>query len=76
MLFSGGEPVLREDLPELMTCRQKVCVLDISTNGTLITEEKATYLRQISLSYIGVSLDGIGDVNDSFRVSKALTTRL
>jgi MoaA/NifB/PqqE/SkfB family radical SAM enzyme len=39
----------------------------ISTNGTLITEEKAQIFSKFSLSYIGVSIDGIGTVNDSFR---------
>ena len=39
----------------------------ISTNGTLITEEKARVFAQLSLSYIGVSIDGIEGVNDTFR---------
>jgi len=68
MLFSGGEPVLRADLPELIDYAVKKGMRAvISTNGTLITEEKARIFAKFSLSYIGVSLDGIGDVNDSFR---------
>jgi radical SAM protein with 4Fe4S-binding SPASM domain len=39
----------------------------ISTNGTLITRDKARELKQIGLSYVGVSLDGVGDTNDRFR---------
>ncbi|MBA4416404.1 MAG: 12,18-didecarboxysiroheme deacetylase [Syntrophus sp. (in: bacteria)] len=68
ILFSGGEPLLREDLPELIDYAVKKGMRAvISTNGTLITEEKARIFSQFSLSYIGVSLDGIGMVNDSFR---------
>ena len=68
ILFSGGEPVFREDLPELIDYAVKKGMRAvISTNGTLITEEKARIFAQFSLSYIGVSLDGIGEVNDSFR---------
>ncbi len=68
ILFSGGEPVLREDLPELIDhAVKKGLRAVISTNGTLITEEKARIFSEFSLSYIGVSLDGIGGVNDAFR---------
>jgi Fe-coproporphyrin III synthase len=68
ILFSGGEPLLREDLPELIGyATQKGMRAVISTNGTLITEEKARIFAQLSLSYIGVSIDGIEGVNDVFR---------
>lgn len=42
----------------------------ISTNGTLITERKARDLNSIGLSYVGVSLDGMEEVNDRFRNTK------
>ncbi len=68
ILFSGGEPVLREDLPELIDHAVKRGLRAvISTNGTLITEEKARLFSRFSLSYIGVSLDGLRDINDAFR---------
>ncbi len=68
ILFSGGEPVLREDLPELIdyTVKKGIRAV-ISTNGTLITREKAQIFSRFSLSYIGVSLDGLRAVNDAFR---------
>jgi Fe-coproporphyrin III synthase len=71
ILFSGGEPLLRADLPELINYAVKKGLRAvISTNGTLITEKKARIFSEFSLSYIGVSLDGIGDVNDAFRGMK------
>jgi radical SAM protein with 4Fe4S-binding SPASM domain len=39
----------------------------ISTNGTLITQETARELKQIGLSYVGISLDGMEEINDRFR---------
>lgn len=76
ILFSGGEPLLREDLPELIDYAVKKGLRAvISTNGTLITEKKARILSDFSLSYIGVSLDGIGSVNDAFRGKKGAFNR-
>jgi 12,18-didecarboxysiroheme deacetylase len=68
VLFSGGEPLMRKDLPELIrqTVRSGMRAV-ISTNGTLITRDLAMELSDYGLSYIGVSLDGLEEVNDSFR---------
>ncbi|MCX5685723.1 MAG: 12,18-didecarboxysiroheme deacetylase [Planctomycetota bacterium] len=67
-LFSGGEPLVRPDLLALIERTVKLCMRAvISTNGTLITEEKAEKLKAFNLSYVGVSLDGLRDVNDRFR---------
>lgn len=68
ILFSGGEPLLREDLIELVTyARDKGIRATISTNGTLLSREKVAKLKDLGVGYIGVSLDGIGENNDRFR---------
>jgi len=68
MLFSGGEPLARKDLVELARFAvEKGMRVVISTNGTLITREKAGEFREIGLSYVGVSLDGMKEVHDRFR---------
>ncbi len=68
MLFSGGEPLARKDLPELVQFAvDKGMRAVISTNGTLITKEKAAIFSRIGLSYVGVSLDGMKETHDSFR---------
>jgi len=68
VLFSGGEPLTRPDLAELI---ERAVALGmravLSTNGTLITPGAAARLRELKLSYVGVSLDGLGPVNDRFR---------
>jgi 12,18-didecarboxysiroheme deacetylase len=68
VLFSGGEPMMREDLPELAAYAvQKGMRAVISTNGTLISADAARRLKEIGLSYVGISLDGLEPVNDRFR---------
>jgi len=68
ILFSGGEPLVRKDLPELADYAVKKGMRAvISTNGTLITPQIARTLKDIGLSYVGISLDGMEEINDRFR---------
>jgi 12,18-didecarboxysiroheme deacetylase len=68
ILFSGGEPLIRPDLTELAAYAVgKGMRAVISTNGTLIDARLAAELKKIGLSYVGISLDGLEDVNDRFR---------
>ena len=68
LLFSGGEPLLRKDLSHLVSYATRYGIRAvISTNGTLITSEKAAKLKDAGVSYVGVSLDGLREVNDNFR---------
>ncbi|MBW8002856.1 MAG: radical SAM protein [Planctomycetes bacterium] len=68
VLFSGGEPMMRKDLFDLIAYGgDKGLRTVISTNGTLITQEKAKMIKDRGVSYVGISLDGIGPINDKFR---------
>jgi len=68
ILFSGGEPLIRKDLPELAQFAvDRGMRAVISTNGTLLTPERIRTFRAIGLSYIGVSLDGLKETHDFFR---------
>jgi len=68
ILFSGGEPTIRKDLPELAEYAvSKGMRAVISTNGTLISKEMARILKEIGLSYVGISIDGVEETNDRFR---------
>ena len=68
ILFSGGEPLLREDLFELATLGGEQGIrLVLSTNGTLITEEVARRIGSVPFAEVGISLDGVGASNDRFR---------
>ncbi len=68
ILFSGGEPLVREDLVDLAKYATSTGMRAvISTNGTLITKAKARELKEVGLSYVGISLDGAEAVHDQFR---------
>ncbi|WP_459192134.1 TIGR04347 family pseudo-SAM/SPASM protein [Halosimplex sp. J119] len=68
VLFSGGEPLARDDLTELVGHAADAGLRPVlSTNGTLLTEERAANLREAGLKYAGVSVDGMPERNDAFR---------
>jgi len=68
LLFSGGEPLIRPDFFELAEyARDKGIRPTLSTNGTLITREVAQRIKDIGVAYVGISLDGLREVNDKFR---------
>jgi len=68
ILFSGGEPLLREDLFELADFAGEQGIrIALSTNGTLITDEVAKKISNVGFAEVGISLDGVGSNNDRFR---------
>lgn len=71
ILLSGGEPLVHPRLVEYAEYAVKKGMRAvISTNGTLITREKARELKEIGLSYVGISLDGLEETHDNFRGMK------
>ncbi len=68
ILFSGGEPLLREDLPYLANLAKELGLrVGFSTNGTLIDKKMAGEISRLGLAEVGISLDGVGEINDRFR---------
>ncbi len=68
LLFSGGEPLVREDLSELVAYTADSGIRPVlSTNGTLLTRENARVLKRAGLKYAGVSVDGLPERNDRIR---------
>lgn len=69
VIFSGGEPLLREDLFQIAEyAGSKGIKLVLSTNGTLITKEVAKKLKDLGFYYVGISLDSADeDYHDAFR---------
>ncbi|MHC4665874.1 MAG: radical SAM protein [Planctomycetota bacterium] len=68
VLFSGGEPLMRKDLFELLGYAGRLGLRTvISTNGTLITPDAVERMKKHNVSYVGISLDGVGPINDKFR---------
>ncbi len=68
VLFSGGEPLLRGDLFELLAEAKRLGLRAvISSNGTLIDSATAEQLANIDVSYVGISIDGQEAFHDNFR---------
>jgi len=68
LLLSGGEPLIHPLFFYIAGYARELGLrLTLSTNGTLITPEIAKKLRDVGFSYVGISLDGIGETHDRFR---------
>jgi len=68
LLLSGGEPMIHPRFADLVDFASGYGLkLTISTNGTLIDAQKAARLKAADVAYVGISLDGIGEIHDQFR---------
>jgi len=69
MVFSGGEPLVRPDIYELVEHAVKVGLRPVlGSNGTLITKEVAMRLKSVGVMGIGISLDSLNPKkHDEFR---------
>ncbi len=60
MIFSGGEPLMRPDIVELIAHASKVGLRPvIGSNGTLLTETLVRHLKEAGALRIGISLDSL-----------------
>ena len=70
--LSGGEPLLRKDLEEIVRAVKEPSGLPYTilvTNGRLLTEEKYLALRSLGINQISISLDFPDSRHDEFRRS-------
>lgn len=68
VLFTGGEPLFRSDLFELLAeAKQSGLQTVISTNGTLIDSSIAHKFAEVGVNYVGISIDGEEKSHDKFR---------
>lgn len=66
--LSGGEPLTRKDLPLLIDyLTQKEILVNIISNGWLITEKMAGYFKTIPGLRVAISLDGTQEIHDKIR---------
>ncbi len=76
LLFSGGEPLLKPDIFALAKfAKDKGIEAALSTNGTLIDSGVAREIKKAGFSYVGISLDGMEETNDTFRQAKGAFQR-
>ncbi|OFV90374.1 MAG: hypothetical protein A3G76_01780 [Acidobacteria bacterium RIFCSPLOWO2_12_FULL_65_11] len=68
VIFSGGEPLLRPDLFDLMArARDRGLKPLLSSNGVCLDRASARRLADLGVRYVGVSLDGLAAQNDAYR---------
>jgi heme d1 biosynthesis protein len=68
LILSGGEPLLHPDIFEISKrAKDMGFYVGLSTNGTLINKEMINDIKAMNYDYVGISIDGIGDVHDKFR---------
>jgi radical SAM protein with 4Fe4S-binding SPASM domain len=67
LVFSGGEPLLRDDVFELASCaKAQGLTTKLLTNGTLITPENCSLIAQC-FDAIQISIDGSESVHNKTR---------
>jgi len=76
--FSGGEPLLRKDIYDLVAYARGLGLLTrVNTNGMLINRESAKRLKAAGLTECGVSLDSAEPaVHEQFRGTPNLHARV
>lgn len=72
--ITGGEPFIRQDCMELLENLNSLgFILSINTNGTLITQEIAKKLCNLSrLRSINISVDGSREIHEQIRKQKGI----
>jgi len=69
LILSGGEPLAREDLPDLVAhASGKGATVVVGTNATALTDARVSALKQAGVSGVAVSVDSLDDErHDAFR---------
>jgi putative heme d1 biosynthesis radical SAM protein NirJ1 len=68
ILFTGGEPLLKDNFLNILKYTVHSGIRStISSNGTLLSKDICKKIKKIGVSYIGISIDGIGSNHDNFR---------
>jgi radical SAM protein with 4Fe4S-binding SPASM domain len=68
-ILSGGEPLLREDLPVIASyASERGATVVVGTNGTLLTDQRITALMDAGVTGVAVSIDSLDPRrHDNFR---------
>jgi MoaA/NifB/PqqE/SkfB family radical SAM enzyme len=69
IIFSGGEPLLRKDLLEIIKFAHEnnIQMVDLITNGTLLDDALIRELIAAGLNHMGISIDGLSQISSNIR---------
>ena len=69
IIFSGGEPLLRKDLVEIVRFahQNNIQMVDLITNATMLDEVILKKLVEAGLNHIGISIDGLSKTSSGIR---------
>lgn len=71
LCITGGEPLMREDFFEIMNYAASLGYnWGMTTNGILIDEDTAHKLAMAKMRTVSISIDGLPDTHDDFRMKK------
>jgi len=66
--FTGGEPLLRKDIFLLLAYSNNIGLITVlETNGTLINKDYAFKIKNLGISRVKISLDGVGKIHEYLR---------
>ncbi|QRG87216.1 radical SAM protein [Bulleidia sp. zg-1006] len=69
VLLTGGEPLLNSDVVEIVQLLTDLKIKsDLVTNGKLLTEKMINNLSKAGLKRIRISIDGVGDEHNKYRI--------
>src|SRR2546427_574585 len=75
--FSGGEPLLHDDLDDLIRyIRRKGAIAGMITNGFLLNAERIQRLKRAGLDHMQISIDNVKPDDVSKKSLKTLDKRL
>jgi radical SAM protein with 4Fe4S-binding SPASM domain len=64
LIFTGGEPLLREDLVNLVQYSKNM-VTGLVTNGRLLTEEMVSHLEKEELDHVQITVEGFEETHNA-----------
>jgi MoaA/NifB/PqqE/SkfB family radical SAM enzyme len=69
IIFSGGEPLLRKDLVEIIRFAHEnnIQMVDLITNGTMLDGVIVKELIEAGLNHMGISIDGLSQTSSNIR---------
>jgi radical SAM protein with 4Fe4S-binding SPASM domain len=69
LILSGGEPLVREDLPDLVAYASgRGATVVVGTNGTALTDARVAALKDAGVAGVAVSVDSLEEArHDGFR---------